>query len=58
MLDSPHDAQDSKVMISLQVNNSNISLKRDVSKSNIDTAIDFVKKIFKKQHPLENYSEK
>jgi len=43
MLDSPHDAQDSKVMISLQVNNSNISLKRDVSKSNIDTAIDFVK---------------
>ena len=59
MLDSPHDAQDSKVMISLQVNNSNISLKRDVSKSNIDTAIDFVKKnIFKRQHPLENYSEK
>ncbi len=57
MLDSPHDAQNSKVMISLQVNNSNISLKRDVSKSNIDTAIDFVK-IFKKQHPLENYSEK
>jgi len=59
MLDSPHDAQDSKVMISLQVNNSNISLKRDVSKSNIDTAIDFVKKnIFKRQHPLGNYSEK
>ena len=59
MLNSPHDDQDSKVMISLQVNNSNISLKRDVSKSNIDTAIDFVKKkIFKKQHPLENYSEK
>ena len=57
MLNSPHDDQDSKVMISLQVNNSNISLKRDVSKSNIDTAIDFVK-IFKKQHPLENYSEK
>ncbi len=46
MLDSPHDAQDSKVMISLQVNSSNISLKRDVSKSNIDTAIDLVK-IFK-----------
>jgi uncharacterized protein YegP (UPF0339 family) len=51
MLNSPHDDQDSKVMISLQVNNSNISLKRDVSKSNIDTAIDFVKKnTFKKNH--------
>ncbi len=52
MLDSPHDARDSKVMISLQVNISIISLKRDVSKSNIDTAIDFVK-IFKKQHNLK-----
>jgi len=60
MLNSPHDDQDSKVMISLQVNNSNISLKRDVSKSNIDTAIDFVKKkyIQEQSHFLENYSEK
>jgi len=38
-----HNARDSKVMI-LQVNNSNIFLKGDVSKkSKMDTTIDFVK---------------
>ena len=50
--------RDSKVMISLQANNLNIFLKKKMcQKSNIDTTIGFVK-IFKKQHSLENYSEK
>jgi len=50
--------RDSKVMTFLQANNLNIFLKkRCVKNLIIGTTIGFVK-IFKKQHSLENYSEK